>query len=232
MNKIKTIFLIIVLYFIYDFLFSPSVEPSFSRSKRVLLNEIYTEYQRTFYCDNGYKIVKFDGKPKAEILNEPSKFSHRRSNDNGLTWEHIVPAARFGGTLKCWQNGGRKECQKDSKFKEMEADMHNLVPAIKEINAARSTYKFAQNLPQIGQFGKCEFEINFDKKEVYPSERIRGMIARSYLYMNQKYDLNLDKNELALMQKWSNKYPPSRWEIKRNKLIKKAQGNYNEFIKF
>ena len=41
-----------------------------------------------------------------------------------------MPAENFGKHLPCWQDGGRKACEKDPVFSKMEADMHNLVPAI------------------------------------------------------------------------------------------------------
>ena len=39
-------------------------------------------------------------------------------------------AENFGKHLPCWKDGGRKACEKDPVFSKMEADMHNLVPAI------------------------------------------------------------------------------------------------------
>ena len=42
-----------------------------------------------------------------------------------------MPAENFGRHLSCWKEGGRKACKNDPIFNEMEADMHNLVPAVK-----------------------------------------------------------------------------------------------------
>lgn len=41
-----------------------------------------------------------------------------------------MPAYWFANQLQCWQEGGRKACKKNKRFKQMEGDMHNLVPAI------------------------------------------------------------------------------------------------------
>ncbi|VTR22509.1 Endonuclease-1 precursor [Serratia fonticola] len=30
-----------------------------------------------------------------------------------IEWEHVVPAWQFGHQLQCWQQGGRKNCNKD-----------------------------------------------------------------------------------------------------------------------
>ena len=40
-----------------------------------------------------------------------------------------MPAENFGRQLSCWKEGGRKACKNNITFNEMEADMHNLVPA-------------------------------------------------------------------------------------------------------
>ena len=44
-----------------------------------------------------------------------------------------------------WKDGGRKACSKDPIFNKMEADMHNLVPAIGELNADRSNFRYGAN---------------------------------------------------------------------------------------
>ena len=70
-----------------------------------------------------------------------------------------MPAENFGRQLSCWKEGGRKACKNDITFNEMEADMHNLVPSIGELNADRSNYKFAADKVKVGQYGKCEFQF-------------------------------------------------------------------------
>ncbi|MDY0117212.1 MAG: endonuclease [Sulfurimonadaceae bacterium] len=38
------------------------------------------------------------------------------------------------------------------------------------------------------------------------------------------------KQEQQKFQAWNKRYPADKWEIERNKRIKKFQGNYNLFI--
>jgi len=42
--------------------------------------------------------------------------------------------------------------------------------------------------------------------------------------------MKLSKQEFKKYNYWNKKYPPSAWEIERNKRIAKRQGNLNSFI--
>ena len=65
--------------------------------------------------------------------------------------EHIMPAWEFGHNLSCWADAergeGRHECEENSElFNRMESDLHNLYPAIGEVNKERSNYKYTEYL--------------------------------------------------------------------------------------
>lgn len=132
--------------------------------------------------------------------------------------------------MPCWKEGGRKGCQKDSQFNLMEADMHNLVPAIGEVNEERSNFKFGFNIPKLGQFGNCNFEIDYKYKRAYPKEDIRGDIARIYFYMNDKYNLELSEQEKKMFSIWNKQDPVSKWEKIKNDRVEQYQGNRNKYI--
>ena len=208
---------------------------SFSQSKKILLNNIYFDNQYTFYCNNPYKIENIDGKEKAIIIKDKRFYSPRNDsffnfwNNNPrarvVEWEHIMPAENFGKRLPCWKEGGRKACSKDETFKTMEADMHNLVPAIGEVNNDRSNFKFGAKLPSIGQYGKCEFEVDFQGKRAYPRAEIRGDIARIYFYMSEKYNIRLSKQERKMMEVWDKEDPISDWEIVKKERIENEYKN-------
>ena len=114
---------------------------SFSKAKKILLRQIYQDHKTTFYCNCPFnskkKILPSDNyTPKKE-----GKRAHR------LEWEHIVPAHAFGQSFPEWRNGhpdcknrkgkpfkGRNCARKVAvKFRYMESDLHNLVPAVGEI---------------------------------------------------------------------------------------------------
>lgn len=117
-----------------SFIFSSS----FSQSKKLLLKKVYYDHQYTFYCENPYEIKIVNGKEKAIIIKNLKYYSPRKpftksakKNERAkrVEFEHIMPVENFGRHLSCWKEGGRKACKNDSTFNEMEADMHNLVPA-------------------------------------------------------------------------------------------------------
>ena len=148
----------------------------------------------------------------------PRNAKTKKGKDNKrarrIEWEHVMPAENFGRHLPCWKEGGRKHCRKVSEeFREMEADMMNLVPAIGELNGDRSNYKYSPFEPQVGQYGECRFEVNFKERRVMVRPEIRGDIARIYLYMSDKYDIPLSKQERRIMEIWDKEDPEDQWEL-------------------
>lgn len=205
-------------------------QPSFSQSKK-LLKKIYADNQRTFYCDIPYAYVG-----KTAILQNNGNYTPRNpTTKKGKTnlrtqrieWEHIMPAENFGRHLLCWREGGRKACQKDPTFTKMEADMHNLVPSIGEINGDRSNFRYAQAEVNMtfNQYGKCRFYVDFKNKRAYPRDEIKGDIARAYLYMSKTYNIPLSSQERKLMEAWDKLDPISEWEVEKNKRIEKIEKN-------
>ena len=142
-----------------------------------------------------------------------------------------MPAHNFGQHLPCWKNGGRKACKKDKLFNTMEADMHNLVPAIGETNGDRSNFRYGANKPKANQYGACNFEVDFKAKRAYVRDEIKGDIARIYFYMSDKYNINLSKQERAMMEAWDKLDPIDEWEKIKNIKVTKFQGNTNTYIK-
>ncbi|RXJ98268.1 deoxyribonuclease [Arcobacter sp. CECT 8989] len=212
---------------------------SFSKSKKLLLKKVYHDNMVTFYCENPYEIKRVKGKEKTLIIQDEQYYTPRNkyyksgkinTRAQRVEWEHVMPAHNFGKHLPCWRDGGRKACRKDKTFKTMEADMHNLVPAIGEVNGDRSNYRYGANKPKANQYGNCQFEVDFRFKRAYPKEDIRGDIARTYFYMSDKYNVRLSKQERKMMEAWNKQDPVSKWERIKNKRIEKLQGNRNEFI--
>ena len=203
---------------------------SFSKTKKILLKKVYFDNQYTFYCGNPYEIKQIDGREKTVIIKDKKYFTSRNDsffsfwNDDNprakvVEWEHVMPVEYFAKDLPCWKDGGRKACKKDETFRVMESDMNNLVPAIGEINSDRSNFSFANKLPNKGQYGNCEFEIDFKNKKVFPRKEIRGDIARIYFYMSKTYNIKLSKKDRKMLEKWDVEDPISECEIKKNKRI-------------
>ncbi|UDG79880.1 deoxyribonuclease I [Candidatus Steffania adelgidicola] len=149
---------------------------------------------------------------------------------NRIEWEHVMPAWEFGHQRQCWKNKGRKNCAKDSMYRKIEMDLHNLQPVIGEVNGDRGNYQYNQWQDKEGQYSRAEMKVDFKNKQVEPPVRARGAIARTYFYMRDRYHLRLSQAQTQLFEKWDRTYPVSEWECKRNRRIAKIQGNYNPYV--
>lgn len=207
---------------------------SFSKSKKLLLNKVYTEHKQTLYCGASFNDKKYITQDNGFDSN---KFKKRAKK---VEWEHAVPAENFGKTFAEWRSGhaqcvkndgkafkGRKCAEKiNTEYRYMQADMYNLFPAIGAANALRSNYNFVAALPSSENLGACAMKIG--KRKVEPPTEARGRIARSYLYMQAVYPrYKMSSQQMKLMSSWNNMYPVSRWECQRYKRIKQIQGNEN-----
>ena len=205
-----------------------AAQPSFSKSKRILA-EIYAEQPVSFYCGCDYKKKGKKLIPDLDSCGyDPRKNAKRAKR---IEWEHVMPAWAFGHQLQCWQDGGRKNCRKSPNFKQMEADMHNLVPAVGEVNGDRSNYRFGMLEGENRAYGSCDVEIDFKARKAEPAPYLRGDIARTYFYMRDMYGVRLSKQQRRLFEAWAKQDPVDDWERKRNALIEERQGNRNPYVK-
>ena len=115
-------------------------------------------------------------------------------------------------------------------FKVAEADLHNLVPSIGEVNGDRSNFSFGWLPEQKGQYGSCLTQVDFKSKKVMPRPSIRGMIARTYFYMSKQYNLRLSRQDRQLYEAWNKTYPVQAWERQRNQAVACVMGRGNEFV--
>ncbi|MDH0646095.1 endonuclease I family protein [Pseudomonas sp. GD03858] len=197
---------------------------TFQEAKKVAWR-LYAPQSTEFYCGCKYKGNKVD---LASCGYEPRKNLQRASR---IEWEHIVPAWQIGHQRQCWQSGGRKNCSRhDTVYQRAEADLHNLVPSIGEVNGDRSNYSFGWLPAQQGQYGACLTQVDFKAKKVMPRPSIRGMIARTYFYMSKQYDLRLSKQDRQLFEAWNKTYPPQAWELQRNQQVACVMGRGNDFV--
>lgn len=156
---------------------------SFSKAKKILNKEVYSDYRSTLYCGAKFSSNKDVIKPKGFSTTKYLKRAKR------VEWEHVVPAENFGRTFPEWRDGhpkcinskgkpykGRKCANKVNKeYRYMQADMYNLYPAIGAVNALRSNYNFTL-LPGVkSDFGSCAMKVDNSKAE--PPEGARGRIA-------------------------------------------------------
>ncbi len=209
---------------------------SFRQAKKEMM-EVYSENRSTFYANCEY------GK-KGHVDRKSCGYSARKNEKRGnrIEWEHVVPAWAFGHALQCWQNKvctsskgkafkGRKCCgQNNATFRAMESDMHNLVPAIGELNGDRSNFRYGMIAGESRAYGAVDFEVDFKQKVAEPALYVRGNIARIYYYMEREYGLNIGKKQRRLFAIWNKEDPVDVWEIERNRKIMAIQGNRNPFV--
>lgn len=164
--------------------------------------------------------------------NDYTKSGKKNIRARRIEWEHIIPAENFGRQFTCWREGdeacvktsgkhykGRKCCSKvNDKFKRMEADLHNLVPAIGELNADRSNFRYSMIENENRLYGNnIDFEVDFKRRVVEPKEDIRGDIARVYFYFEKEYNLKISKKDKKIFEVWNSSDPVDEWEKKKMK---------------
>lgn len=236
--SVRVIVLLLALGFLPGALVAAGNESgnSFRQAKKEL-TKMYADHRVTFYAGCRYG--------KRGHVNAPScGYRPRKSMKRGkkIEWEHVVPAWAFGHALQCWQHRvcvtsggkrykGRKCCgRSNAKFRAMESDMHNLVPAIGELNGDRSNFHFAMISGEPRHYGRVDFEIDFKNRRAEPADAVRGDIARIYFYMEKIYGLEIADKQRRLFNLWGQADPVDAWERERNQRIAAVQGNSNPFV--
>lgn len=208
---------------------SNAAEQNFNQAKSQLI-KLYqaNPEQKEFYCNCNFS---FNGK-KGIVDLKSCGYQSRKNQTRAerIEWEHVMPAENFGRQLQCWQDGGRKNCKKDKTYNLMEGDMHNLQPAVGEVNGDRSNFGYTYFTKTFNQYGQCPTAVDFKARQFQPRDEIRGIIARTYLYMSSRYHIRLSKQDTQLMSAWDKMYPVNKWECIRNELISRIQGNDNPYI--
>jgi len=197
---------------------------SFAAAKKLARN-IYADDPLTFYCGCSYRDNRID---LASCGYRPRQNSQRASR---LEWEHVVPAWDIGHQRACWKTGGRDNCSaKDRAFSQAEADLHNLVPEIGEVNGDRSNFGFGMLDKAPSQYGQCRTVVDFQARKIMPREEVRGAVARIYLYMHDRYRLRMAKQDRQLYEAWNRQYPVTEWERQRNQKVACQMGWGNAYV--
>lgn len=195
---------------------------------KVVAAKINADAPADFYC--GCKI-SWHGKKGVPDLSSCGYSVRKNANRaERIEWEHVMPAWEFGHQRQCWRNGGRKNCSKDADYRRIESDLHNLQPAIGEVNGDRNNFQYSQWNGGEQQYGQCSMKIDFKQKRAEPPERARGAIARTYFYMRDQYHLRLSRQQTQLFTAWNKQYPVTPWECERDQRIAAVQGNHNSWV--
>ena len=202
--------------------------------------QIFVDRRQTFYCG-----CRFSKKKRVDLASCGYQWRKNKKRAQRVEWEHVVPAEAFGRSLRVWREGhpdcinskgkaykGRRCAKKVSKlFRRMEADLHNLQPAIGEVNGDRSNYSMQEIAGEAREYGACDVEI--DQRKIEPTEAIRGDIARTYFYMDHAYPGRgiIGKKRRKILEAWDKADPVDEWERIRSHRIGEMQGNMNPFVR-
>lgn len=215
----------------------PKSPASFESAKKILYNEIYRGHNITFYCGCDYD-------PKAKTVNwqscgyKPRKNPERASR---IEAEHVMPAHQFGNFRECWRKPekicagkdvtGRQCCEsEDPLFEAAHNDLHNLFPAVGEVNGDRSNFNWGMVEGNKREYGACPMEVDESIRRAEPPDNVKGNVARVMFYMEDTYGFKLSDQDRQLYNVWSKKDPPDDWEIERNQRIAAIEGKENRFI--
>ena len=201
---------------------------TFEQAKRAS-KQVYADYRHTFYCNCPINWSGFSGKADLVACNYKIRKDAQRANR--VEWEHVMSAHSFGQQRPCWRQGGRKNCvATDRIFRQMEADMYNLVPSVGEVNGDRSNFRFGILPSTPYQHGQCPVKIDFQQRVIEPRTEIRGQIARIYFYMHDRYNLSMSRQQEQLFVAWNKQYPVSDWEKLRNQRIARIMQHTNPYV--
>ena len=123
---------------------------------------VYGDHLRTFYC--GCVITSDnDNDGSGSVSHEDCGYRGTEKHSNvaeRIQWEHIVPASLMPARLfDCWRNGSRDQCERSDPLAQvMLFDLHNLVPAIGQLNQLRSNDRYEDLPASTSNFSKCQVE--------------------------------------------------------------------------
>ncbi len=182
----------------------------YRKALKNMWTQVYPSSGRTIYCNKQFST------------------RNRKERKKYVNAEHIFPMSWVAKDLNC---GKRRQCQENSaQFRAIESDLHNIYPALINVNKARSNFRFGDVAGEKRQFGTCDFEVNKRKRIAEPDETVRGEVARAILYMAYQYNLSLHEKTEKLMRQWDRQDPPSKEEKRREAVIHKIQGRENPYI--
>lgn len=215
----------------------PDTPNSFTTAKRLLYTKVYKDKRQTFYCGCDYSNARQVNLSSCQVTPRKNKSRALRTEA-----EHVVPAAWFGQNRRCWQEPlctdsqgkafkGRRCCEEmDAVFQTAHNDLHNLMPAVGEINGDRRDYAFGMINGERREYGQCDIEIDSQQRQVEPAPAIRGDIARIFFYMEHTYGVNISSQQRQTLTAWNKTDPVDAWERERDRRIAQIQGNHNPFV--
>jgi hypothetical protein len=193
----------------------PVVSYTYVEARKILFGEIHLEHN-----SNGEKIIEplYCG---GDVTHSAIQY-HSIPYGSGLNCEHIWPKSRFGAS------------KNTPLYSTMVSDLHHLYPTYSTVNSQRGNNRFGHpSKPQKvkscpnNQIGPGEYGMLF-----LPRQEVRGDVARASFYFAIRYGVSIDDREERVLREWHAQDPVSQFEIEKNNLVYKYQGNRNPLIDF
>ena len=208
-NKTFLMFLSVLLIISNALEADQTVIPNYNKARNIFWSKLYLSGNWSIYCG--------------------VKFNNRKTTVDGrkLSIEHVYPQSWIADALGC---SSVSECRKTNKrFNLAAADLHNLYPALRNINSSRGNSLLGIIEGENWKYKDCDFERVKGLTE--PREIARGNLARSIMYMSSEYSLPIPKEMIDIVHEWHKLDPVSAHELRRNTDINILQGSYNKHIK-
>ena len=227
---------------------------SWRDAKNTAADEVYFDREKTFYCGCPYVSDNDDdGSGKVDLAScgmEPLR--SYASSAKVIQWEHIVPASLMPVRLdSCWDQSRRfSECvaksgnvvenrdccvRTDERWRNMILDLHNLAPAIGQVNQYRKNGRYGLVGDGAEMWPGCEARDlggtrNGAAYLFEPPDCVKGDVARVWLYMADVHGVVITQSERRMFEDWSVSDAVSPQERKRDMRIERLQGNSNPYV--
>jgi len=206
--------------------------PGWRRAKNAADDIIYAGKDKTFYCGCVYTSDGTNtgsGSVDHEVCGYVPPDTHA-SRAGRVEWEHVVPASLMPARqFDCWVLGNREKCERDDpRAQAMLFDLHNLAPAIGQVNRLRLNDRYTEIEGDPSGFGACPIQ---DAKGAFePPNCLKGDAARIWLYMSFRHGVVISLEERDLFERWMISDPVSPWESQREARIFDYTFVHNPFV--
>jgi hypothetical protein len=178
-------------------------------AKKYLMQVVHLErdhdgyFIKDVYCD---RVVR--------VSVGPNKFPVNRN----INVEHTWPQSKFPKRKSIVQK----------------SDLHHLYPTDSKANSKRGNFPFAE-LTRGHKLDGCTasqkgYSSTTGGDNFMPPVHQKGNVARALFYFSVRYNVQIPDYEEIFLRQWHLIDPVDAFEIKRNDLIEKVQGNRNIFI--
>lgn len=208
---------------------------NFGQAKK-MARLLFQSHRQTLYCH-----CSFNARLEVDLGSCNMQSALRFPRARRIEFEHMMPAENFGQHFSCWRekvclkkNGkrykGRACCERNNKqFRQAEAELYNLWPAVGLVNQARSNYRYNQLEPHSLFYG-CPITIDPVNRQVEPADFAKGTVARANLFMADKYQITLSDAQRKLFTAWNQQFPPDSWEMTWAEKVRLIEGYANPYI--